>query len=232
MLLALTMTCKAQETQRFVVKVGDFTQLSVVNHINVEYRCNPDSTGLAVFTAMPELANQIVFSNNNKGKLSLTVASDSIYKKQVPKVVVYSGYLTHAENFGDSTLLITNVAPTPFVKFKLINNGTLKVASVEATTVEVEILTGKGDVEVAGKCTDLKVKNTGKATIDTENLVATNVNCRIIGTGKVYCRVNGGVLAVNGSGTGKVYYRGTPSEVKSFQLGTLKAINLDSETEE
>ena len=230
-LFAIAIACGAQEKQHFVVKAGDFTHLSVVDHINVEYRCNPDSAGLAVFSALPEMANQLIFSNNNKGKLSISVGSDSIYSMQLPNVVVYSTYLNHAENLGDSTLIVTNIAPAPHIKFKLMNNGALKVVLVEATTVEVEVLTGKGNVEVIGKCTDLKVKNTGKAIINAEQLEATNVNCRILGTGKVYCRVNGGRLSINGSGTGKVYYRGTPKEIKSFQLGTLKAISLENNTD-
>ena len=230
-LLAVVFVSNAQETQRFVVKVGDFTNLSVVDNINVEYRCNPDSTGLAVFSSLPQMANQMIFSNNNKGKLSISVGSDSVYSKKLPTVVVYSKYLSQAENFGDSTLCVKNVATTPYIKFKLIKNGALKVESVEATTVEVEILTGKGRVDVKGKCTDLKVKNTGSAVVNTEELDATNVSCRILGIGKVYCRVNGGKLSISGSGSGKVYYRGTPQEVKTFQLGTLKAINLEAEAE-
>ena len=61
--LAVVFASNAQETQRFVVKVGDFTNLSVVDNINVEYRCNPDSTGLAVFSSLPQMANQMIFSN-------------------------------------------------------------------------------------------------------------------------------------------------------------------------
>lgn len=230
-LLVSLFSVKAQKMQDFAVKVGDFTQLSVVDNINVEYRCNADSTGYAKFSAVPAMANQLIFTNNKKGKLSITVGSDSVYTKNLPKIVVYSAYLQSADNQGDSTLHIRSIAPAPHIKFKLMDNGSIIVDDVTATAIDLEILTGMGNIEIGGKCTDLSVKNTGKGTVKAENLVSNNVNCRILGTGKVYCHVNGGKLSIKGSGTGKLYYRGQPGEMKSLQLGTIKAISLDNEKE-
>lgn len=222
----------AQEIQSFTVKVGDFTQLSVVDDINVVYECKPDSTGYAKFTADTDMANQMIFTNNKKGKLSISVGSDSVYTKHLPTIVVYSAFLQSAENFGDSTLHVKSIAPAPKMKFKLVDNGSIVADKVETTDLTLEILTGKGLIQVNGKCTDLNVKNTGKGTIKTEELLAENVNCRIVGTGKVYCHVNGGSLMLKGTGTGKLYYKGKPSSVKQRQLGTLKAISLDETKEQ
>ena len=119
-------TAKAQDIQHFVVKVGDFTHLSVVDHINVEYVCNPDSTGFAKFTAKPAMANQMIFTNNGKGKLSVSVGSDSVYSEHLPTVTIYSKFLQHAENLGDSMLVVKSIASAPRVKFKLMNNGNLR----------------------------------------------------------------------------------------------------------
>ena len=47
-----------------------------------------------------------------------------------------------------------------------------------------------------------------------------------MGTGSMGCHVNGGELKVSGSGTGKVYYKGTPSKVTVRKLGTIKAIPM------
>ena len=230
-LLMAFLVADAQEMQDFTVNVGDFTSLTVVDDINVEYRCNPDSTGYAKFSAFPAMANQLIFTNNKKGKLSITVGTDSVYNENLPDIVVYSAYLQSADNLGDSTLIVRSVAPAPHVKFKLMDNGSIIVDEVVATTVDLEILTGKGNISVKGKCTGLNVKNTGKGTIRADELIAENVNCRILGTGKVYCRIDGGKLSIKGSGTGKLYYRGKPAEIKSFQLGTIKAISLDEDTE-
>lgn len=217
----------AQEKQTFEVKVGEFTQLSVVDNINVEYRCSQDSSGYAKFTSVPAMANQIIFSNNNKGKLTITVGTDSVYATSLPKVVVYSAYLQSADNQGDSTLYVCSVAPAPLVKFKLTDNGVIVIDNVVATTIDLEIMTGKGRITANGKCTELNIKNTGTGLIKAEELLAETVNCRIFGTGKVYCSVNGGDLSVKGSGTGKLYYRGNPGKIKVRQLGTIKAISLD-----
>lgn len=222
-----TLAVQAVEKQNFTVNVGDFTQLSVVDNINVIYVSNADSTGYAKFSAVPAMANQMIFSNNKKGKLSIMVGTDSVYNKQLPTITVYSAYLQNAENLGDSTLHVKTVAPAPQLKFKLVDNGMIVVDEAIATTVDVEILTGKGNIKINGKCTDLHVRNTGKGTINASGLPAQNVSCRIIGTGKVYCHVEGGELNLKGSGTGKLYYTGKPDRVKQYQLGTLKAISLD-----
>lgn len=230
-LLVTAFTAKSQEIQDFKVKVGDFTQLSVVDNINVVYECKPDSTGYAKFTAATAMANQMIFTNNKKGKLSISVGSDSVYNENLPTITVYSAFLQSAENLGDSTLHVKSIAPAPKLKFKLVDNGSIVIDNAEATTLAVEILTGKGEILVNGKCTDLNVKNTGKGTVKAEGLVADNVNCRIVGTGKVYCNVNGGSLTLKGTGTGKLYYKGKPISVKQLQLGTLKAISLDEANE-
>lgn len=226
-LLVTAYAIKAQEKQNFTVKVGDFTQLAVIDDINVEYRCNPDSSGYAKFTTEPAMANQLIFGTNKKGKLTIEVGTDSVYVTTLPKIVVYSAYLQSAENQGDSTLYVYNVAPAPHVKFKLTDNGAIVIDNVVATTVDLEIMTGKGRISASGKCSELNIKNTGTGLINAEELSAENVNCRMFGTGKVYCHVNGGVLSVKGSGTGKLYYRGQPGELKMLQLGTIKAISLD-----
>ncbi len=226
-LLVSLFNINAQEVQNFTIKVGDFTQLSVVDNINVVYRCNPDSSGYAKFTATPDMANQLIFTNNKKGKLTITVGTDSVYVENLPDIVVYSAYLQSAENQSDSTLYVHGIAPAPKVKLKLMDNGAIVADNIVATKVDVEILTGRGNVTIGGKCTEFNVKNTGTGSVMAEELSAENVNCRIIGTGKVYCHVNGGKLSVKGSGTGKLYYRGKPENTKIRQLGTIKAINLD-----
>lgn len=219
------------DIQEFVVKVGDFTSLSVIDNINVEYKCNPDSTGLAVFSADSAMANQMIFTNNKKGKLTISVGTDSVYINHLPVITVYSSYLQEAENSGDSTLIVRNVAPAPQVKFKLQANGSIEIENVIATKIGLEIFTGNGLIKATGKCTELSIKNTGTGTVDAKALQSKNVNCRLLGTGKVYCYVDEGKLSIKGSGTGKVYYVGKPSEIKSFQLGTIKAIdNNDAET--
>lgn len=229
--LVTMLAANAQEMQNFTIKVGDFTQLSVIDNINVEYRCNPDSSGYAKFISEPAMANQLIFTNNKKGKLTITVGTDSVFVENLPDIVVYSAYLQSAINQGDSTLHVRSIAPAPKVNFMLTNNGSIKIDNIVATSVNLEIFTGKGNISATGKCTNLNVKNTGTGSINAEKLLAKNVNSRILGTGKVYCHVDGGNLSVKGSGTGKLYYRGKPGKTKIRQLGTIKAVSLDETNE-
>ena len=54
--------CGAQDINRYEVKLNDFTELKVNDAVNVIYRSNPDSAGIAVFNCQPALASSIMFS--------------------------------------------------------------------------------------------------------------------------------------------------------------------------
>ena len=57
-------TAKA-ETTDYKLDVHDFSELVVVDGINVDYFCKPDSAGIAVFSCEPEMASHIMFSQKN-----------------------------------------------------------------------------------------------------------------------------------------------------------------------
>lgn len=213
---------------RYRVKVGDFRVLRVVNDINVDYVCNPDSAGLVVFYSTPDKVNAFMFDNNGKGKLSIQLSTDeALAPKGLPTLRVYSQFLQEAQNDGDSLLQIVKVAPAPKLKFKVVGNGSLRASGLSATTVEAVLNTGRGIVEVSGKCTEAVLKVTGSGDVVADNLASENVKCTILGTGNISCNVNGGPLSIKGSGSGKVHYRGTPSEIKSLQIGSIKAMPLN-----
>lgn len=66
--LAATGVATAQTKQRYELKVNDFKELRVDNHIAVDYYCNADSAGYAVFDATDAQAGWIIFDNNGRGK--------------------------------------------------------------------------------------------------------------------------------------------------------------------
>lgn len=227
--IAAALSCVAQEGKmgRYEVKVGDFKVLRVVNDINVDYISHPDSAGMVVFYTTPDKQNAFLFDNNQKGKLSIELATDkALSPSGLPTLRVYSRFLQEAQNDGDSLLQIVKVTPAPKLKFKVVGNGVLKAHDVEATTVEAILNTGCGDVIVSGKCTEAVLKLTGSGNVTADNLPAKSVKCHILGTGRIRCNIDNGPLSIKGTGSGKVYYRGTPTETKSFQLGTIKAIAI------
>ncbi|MEG0559204.1 MAG: DUF2807 domain-containing protein [Muribaculaceae bacterium] len=217
----------AQANSKYEVKVGNFKDLKISDHINVVYNCNPDSSGMARFETTPALADQITFSNNDKGKLTIQLATELTPQMQLPTIYVYSDFLQSVDNTSDSTVRVLSIAPAPNIKLTLSDNGKIIARNLNATTVEARIITGKGIIIVDGKCTTATLKNMGTGEIQADKLVSTNANCQIIGTGSIGCNASN-KITIKGTGTGKVYYVGDPKEIKTFQLGSIKAIPLDN----
>ena len=227
LLVATALVVGAQDT-RHEVKVGDFTRLVLLDDINVNYRCNPDSAGLVVFNCSKEIADHLIFSLSDKKRLSIQV--DDIYERKghLPTLTMYSSSLEEAENSGDSVLRISGLPPMKAFKVILVDNGKIIVRGVRASQLDLQILSGKGKIIADGKCDQLSVRLVGTGEIQADKVEAGSVTCRIMGTGSIGCDVHGGgELKVSGSGTGKVYYKGTPSKVTVRKLGTIKAIPMD-----
>ena len=220
-----TLAVQAQST-RHVVKLGDFSRLVVTDDINVTYCCDPDSAGLATFECSQDIANRLIFSINKNGRLNIQVNSDFQQLYNLPTIKVYSSTLLEAENAGDSTLRISGLPALEYFKVINIDNGKVIVNGVRASKLELQILSGKGKIIADGSCDDLALRLVGTGEIQADRVKATKVTCRIMGTGTIGCDVNGGELKVSGSGTGKVYYKGSPSKVTVRKLGTIKAIPM------
>ncbi len=224
MLAALTVC--AQGT-RHEVKVGNFSRLVLLDDINVIYRCNADSAGMVVFTCPQEVANHLIFSLSDKGRLSIQV--DDEYERQgnLPTLTLYSSSLDEVENSGDSTMRVSGLPPMKSFKVRLTDNGKLIVRNVRTSQLELQLLSGKGTIIADGTCDQLSVRLIGTGEIQADKVEAGSVTCRIMGTGSIGCDVHGGELKVSGSGTGKVYYKGNPSKVTVRKLGTIKAIPME-----
>ena len=225
-MVVMTLTAGAQ-VSRHQVQVGNFSRLALLDDINVNYRCNADSAGIAVFTCTQEVADHFMFNLSDKGRLSIQV--DDEYERQghLPTITVYSASLDEVENSGDSTLRVSGLPPMKAFKVRLTDNGKIITRGVSASQLELQILSGKGKIIADGSCDDLSLRLIGTGEIQADQVNAVNVSCRIMGTGRIGCNVNGGLLKVSGSGTGKVYYKGTPSKVTVRKLGTIKAIPME-----
>ena len=226
-LMLIVVTAGMAQAKRHEVKVGNFTRLALMDDINVNYRCNADSAGMAVLTCPQKVADHIMFTLSAKGQLSIQVADEYERSGNLPTIMVYSSSLEGAENSGDSTLRITGLPPMKSFKVRLTDNGKVIARGLKASQLELQILSGKGKIIADGSCDDLSLRLVGTGEIQADNVTATNVSCRIMGTGSMGCHVNGGTLKVSGSGTGKVYYKGEPSKITVHKLGTIKAIPME-----
>lgn len=225
LLACAVFTVTAQPT-RHEVKVGNFSRLVVTADVNVDYRCNPDSAGLAVMYCEQSVADHFIFSINKKGRLNIQLDNAYQQLEYLPKVTVYSSSLEEAENASDSTLRIIGLPRMASFKVMLIDNGKVIARGIDVSHLDLQILSGKGKIIAQGYCDDLAVRLVGTGEIQADDVRAENVTCRIMGTGRIGCHVDGGELKVSGSGTGKVYYKGTPTKVSVRKLGTIKAIPM------
>lgn len=224
--IAVSLMASAQ-VKRHEIKVGNFTRVNLLDDVNVDYRCNADSAGIIVVDCTSEVIKNFIFSVNDKGRLSIQVNDAFERQGGLPKLTLYSSSLEEAENSGDSTLRISGLPTMKSFKVRNTDNGKVIVRDVRASQLELQILSGKGKIIANGSCDDLSLRLIGTGEIQADKVEATNVSCRIMGTGSMGCKVNGGELKVSGSGTGKVYYKGQPSKVTVRKLGTIKAIPME-----
>lgn len=206
-MLTADFTAEAENVpSRYSLDVHDFTELKVSNGLNVDYVCSTDSAGTATFEAAEDLAGLIIFSNNDKGTLTIELDTNGFKYKGLPTVRVYSSFLNKVENSGDSLVRVLTVAPCPVFSARIVGNGRLSVRDIRATTVNAKISTGKGQLVINGSCDQANLNNTGTGSIQADGLTANKVKASILGTGPIGCSAKE-QLGVQGMGSGKVYYR-------------------------
>lgn len=222
LLLSATVIHAAKPT-RYELNVKDFAELSVIEGINVDYRCNPDSAGKAVFTTTPDLASVLMFSNE-KGKLELQIATEGIVHEGLPLVTVYSSTLSKVVNSGDSTVRVINMAPYPKFQAQLMGNGRLVVHNIDSPSTTLLLTTGRGTIVADGKTDNLSIRFSGTGTIEADKLRAECVKIKAGGTGAIGCCPLK-MLDIFGIGSTSIYYKGTPS-IKNRSVG-LKLLPLE-----
>lgn len=221
----MTTGAYAAEPQTYRINIQDFNELQVMDGLDVVYRCNPDSAGMAVFTCTPDVVPVIIFSNN-KSKLKVQVNSDTRpLPAQFPVITVYSNYLSSVENSGNGTVRVESLAPGALFKARIIGNGTLIADNIHATQTEGNLDTGKGRLVLNGETRSAKFKNIGTGTIEAADLKSESASVTILGTGPVKCQVSQ-ELNVKGVGSGKVYVKGNP-QVKKRSIGKIEVINVE-----
>lgn len=213
------------ESQGYTLNAGDFTRLQVVDGINVNYICDPDSAGLVSFSCDTKTAPVLMVSNKN-GTLKLQLEFTETQPRHLPTVTVRSKHLEQAENSGDSTLVIDTPAPGASIRLRVIGNGKIIAKGLHSSSVEGKIDTGKGNLVLSGATVWAKLRTVGTGSIDAGSLKADKASIVIGGTGSVDCNVSD-ELTVTGLGSGKVYCTGSP-QVKNRTLGTVKVILTDN----
>lgn len=221
-LCSLLMLVGVAKAETFRIPVGEFSELVVNENISVIYSSNPDSVGMVVFDTKNEYAH-FIMTECNKGKLKIQVSADAV-GINLPTVYVYSSFLSRIENLKNGTVKASGIKPTAKFSAELQGNGTIEVEDLEATTVDLKILSGKGSILASGKATDVSIKNVGTGSINAEDLKCKTAKCSTTGTGSINCWATQS-LSIGGLGSGKVYYKGSPTITKG-KLSNIKALPL------
>lgn len=214
--LALALSVNAK-TERYALNVENFSELQVVDGINVEYACNPDSAGWVVYECEPEMASCITFSNI-KNKLSIQTTAEEQPYVGLPTVRVYSQALQKVTNSGDSTLTVNSCVPVNKFSVRQIGNGNLVVKHIAAKKIDVSIATGNGNVHINGTANSGKLSNVGTGHIYADDLVIDKATCWVLGSGSIYCSPVEN-LKIFGAGSGKVVYTTAPEKVQNRSIG-------------
>ena len=93
--------------------------------------------------------------------------------------------------------------------------------SLETTATDIESeISGSGGLNLSGTAVNHNLKISGSGDLSSYDLVCDNHDLGVsgAGTGEVY--VNGGTLDVRISGSGKVYYKGSPSSINTQITGS------------
>jgi len=179
----------ATETRR----VDRFNAISVIasGHIQIEQTGTPGLTITADDNLLPLLTTEV-----RGGKLTLAVAQGKSVEGTVPtyKITVGDLRLIDISGSGDITL---NKFDGPSLKF---------------------LITGTGNITVAGKVNDFEVDNSGSGDIDARNLTARRAKIDISGGGNVSINVTEN-LNVDVSGSGDVIYTGSPRVAQDISGG-------------
>lgn len=212
-LIALSASAQAADLRTYVINVGQFDKIKIDDNVNVVYRQDPDSTGLVSFRGKEKFADAFIFSVNN-GTLRVQVTTDDVDNPELPVVHIFSDFLTSVTNSSDYEVLITDLAPCPELKINLIGNGTITVDDIKATKLTAGLTTGNGTINLSGDVKQACFRMLGTGTIQADRLLASSVDCKIMGSGSIGCWPMD-KLNVRGIGSTKIYYKGNPKVKKA-----------------
>jgi len=209
--LSVSLFCAAADINEYQFNVGQFDRIKLIDNVNVIYRCKPDSTGIATFTAEPEFSDAFILTNNGKC-LKIQVNIEDVNKPNLPTLYVYSDFITSVENSSNFPLIVENPQPCPEFKAVQIGNGSITVNDLKSNKVSASILAGKGTINISGATQTAVFRMMAAGSILADRLKANTVICHIFGAGNIGCWPVD-LLNAKGVGSTKIYYKGTP-EIK------------------
>lgn len=216
-MMAMAAVINAQTVKDYSLKLNDFTELRVLDGINVNYIPTSSADSVrAWFEAPDNMASAVKFEQKD-GRLTLRLSENMLEAQGIPTVNVASTMLIKIQNNGDSTVTAMTDVRVPKFQARLEGNGHLNISGINAPEVNIKKFTGNGTITVEGECTTASIGNTGTGSVNCASLLTQNAKCNIIGTGSIYCYATASLSVTGMSGT--VYFGGNPKDIKSRALG-------------
>lgn len=215
----LASVCIAAAAETSWLRVPAYNKVKVNGDLNVDCIYCPDSLGYVVVDApvcgqLPWVEARV---SGDKLHLKLAKPDGVTTADNLPRVTIYTNYLTKAENEGDSTLRVLSTPPMPDFEAKLMGNGRVSVRNLNVDKVKASFFAGRGSIVLTGKAQRAVLSIDGAGAIMADELQCEEASVRIIGSGT--CGVNASAkLKVSGAG-GSVYYLGEPTIKKSMAVG-------------
>ncbi len=204
------------QKKEYCLKIGEFTEFTVADNINVTYKSSADSAGYATFWAPENAVSSLTFSCN-KNKLKIQFQHDNP-QVTAPAVTIYSLALSKATNWGDSTITIARINPGTEFKANVVGNGEIVARDIHCTKVDASVKAGMGHIFLTGKAQSAKYELVSAGAIEAAQLDVANLKAVMMGSGNIDCSVSES-LTVVGAGSGHVYYIGSPESIKNRSIG-------------
>ena len=207
----------------FTRKVEDFNKIKINHAVNVIYHQNADSAGYILLYCEDNLPAHIK-TQSEKGKLHIKLSGLKSKDFGIIILHVYSSFLTEVENGSSGTFETVGKLFGAEVKFGMIGNGQIKAENLHYNIVKAKIMTGSGDILLAGVCDYADLSVIGSGEIRAHDLQAKQVKCTITGNGNIGCYALSKLTTLS-TGSGNVFYNGQP-EIKKRSIGTGKVIPI------
>lgn len=225
LLLALCAAALPLRAELTTLKIDRFQKLKVSGPLDVDCVHCPDSAGYMVIESSDPAMLPWVTAKSDGTSLKLALVPDDDIRTgarpcpaNLPRVKVYTNYLTRVENEGDSTVRVLTSAAVPRFEARLMGNGRLSVRGIDAENLKASLFTGRGILVLTGRADKATYSLAGVGTIEADGVETREAEVKLAGTGAIGVQASE-KLKIRGSGSGTVYVKGAPEIDKKFALG-------------
>jgi len=158
-------------------------------------------------------------------QLIIDVKKDSIIRPSQLTVYTCSHNLSQAEVSGSGKLRLKGEVNSKSMELAITGSGNILTDSLLCNNLTAKI-TGSGNLQLTGASNQSSYTITGSGNIKAFGYLVQELNCRITGAGNIEALVTK-KLGANITGSGNIFYRGTPGLINQNVTGAGKVKAVD-----